>query len=127
MSLDGGWGGPTIGAVGGIGPVPVPGNFRLEAYGEGGVILTHGGIAFGDGAVRLVRPVARIGRSSIALGAGTWAAAQPGAARVDIGPAVTVDVPVGGHHTRLSFDWRERVAGDASPASGPALTLGIDL
>jgi hypothetical protein len=35
-------------------------------------------------------------------------------------------LPVRSHSLRLSLDWRERVAGNAMPRSGPALTLGAD-
>ena len=58
------------------------------------------------------------------LGAALWGAAQPGASRLDLGPDLSVRLPVA--HLRLSADWRFRIAGDAAPGSGPALTLGAD-
>lgn len=126
VPLDGGRGGPTLGAVGGVGPLALPRDFRLEAYGEGGVILRDNGVGFADGAARIGRRIARAGPADIALGAGAWGAIQPGASRIDIGPAIVVDVPVRSHGLRLSLDWRQRVAGDARPASGPALTIGAN-
>ncbi len=126
IPLGAGTGGPTLGAVGGFGPVDLPRHFRLEAYGQGGIILRDGGVGFADGALRLNRTIAHHGPVDIALGAGAWGAAQPGAARVDVGPALTLAIPVDRHPLRLSLDWRQRVAGQALPASGPALTIGAD-
>ncbi len=126
LPLDGGQGGPTLGVVGGLGPVRLPGDFRLEAYGQGGVILRDGGIGFADGAARLQHRIAHAGPADIALGAGAWGGAQPGASRVDIGPSIMVDMPVQSRHLRLTLDWRQRIAGDARPVSGLALTLGAD-
>lgn len=126
LPLDGGRGGPTLGAIGGIGPMGLPKGFTVEGYGEAGVILRDGGVGFADGSVRVGRRVARAGPAQVALGAGAWGAVQPGASRLDIGPAVTIDLPMRTRFVRLTLDWRQRVAGDALPRSGPALTLGAD-
>lgn len=124
--LDHGRGGFTLGLVGGAGPSALPADFRLETYGEAGVILRQGGVAFADGAARVSRKVARLGPVRFTLGAGAWGAAQPGAARLDVGPAVAADIAVHNRNFRLSLDWRQRVAGDARPTAGIALTLGGD-
>jgi len=124
--LDGGRGGFTLGLVGGTGPSPLPAGFRLETYGEAGVILRQGGVAFADGAARISRQATSLGPVRFTLGAGAWGAAQPGAARLDVGPAVAADIAVHNRNFRLSLDWRQRVAGDARPAAGIALTLGAD-
>ena len=76
---------------------------------------------FADGALRLAR---RIG--PVEIGAGAWGAAQPGAARLDAGPSLSWRLPVAGAALRLQADWRFRIAGDAAPRSGPALTLAAD-
>ena len=52
--------------------------------------------------------------------------AQRGAARVDIGPSAGLVVPVGASAVRVTLDWRQRIAGDAAPGSGPALSIGSD-
>jgi len=58
------------------------------------------------------------------VGGGVWGGAQKGAARLDIGPSATMTIGLGeSAAARLGLDWRFRVAGDAAPASGPALTL----
>jgi len=97
------------------------GHFRLDAYAQAGAVGLEQPGLFADGALRLSR---RIG--PVELGAGAWGAAQPGAQRLDVGPTLGLPIRVGPANARLSLDWRMRVAGDASPDSGVALTLGAD-
>ena len=117
-------------AVGGVNPTPVAAGFRLEAYVEAGAIARRaadGGVeGFGDGAARLTRPIARVGKLRLDLGAGSWGAVQRGARRLDVGPTMGIVAPLGRKSMRLTLDWRERVAGDARSGSGPALSLGTD-
>ncbi|MDF7777793.1 hypothetical protein P1X14_21235, partial [Sphingomonas sp. AOB5] len=62
----------------------------------------------------------------LSLGGGIWGAAQRDAQRLDIGPSAALAVPVAGQNLRIALDWRQRVAGDARPGSGLALTIGSD-
>jgi len=94
---------------------------RLDAYGQAGVVGLRARDVFADGAVRLTR---RAG--PVEIGAGAWGAAQPGAARLDAGPSLSWRLPVPDSNLRLQADWRFRVADDAAPRSGPALTLAAD-
>lgn len=127
IRLDGERGGPTGMVIGGLNPTPIAAGFRLEAYAQAGAILRGGRMeAFGDGALRLARPIAAIGGTTIDVGVGSWAAGQRGAARADIGPTIGVAVPIAGRSVRLALDWRHRVAGRARPGSGPALSIGSD-
>lgn len=126
FALGAGRGGPTLAAVGGVGPVPLAAGFRLEAYAQGGVIARDGAEGFADGAARIARPVATLGRIRVDLGAGGWGAAQRGARRMDVGPSLSAVIPIGPQPVRLSVDWRQRVAGNASPGSGAVVTLGAD-
>lgn len=126
LSLDGGKGGPTLMAIGGIGPTPIAAGFRLESYAQAGAIARHGVEAFADGAARLAHPVASLGGTTLDAGAGTWGAAQRGAARLDVGPSLGLVVPVAHHPIRLTLDYRYRVAGEARPGSGVALAIGSD-
>lgn len=126
IAIDGGRGGTMIGAIGGFGPQPVAPGVTLEGYGQAGVIARDGVEAFADGALRAAHPVAAVGRLRVDLGAGLWGGAQRGAARLDVGPSLGVVVPVGGHGLRLAADWRQRIAGDSRPGSGPALSIGTD-
>jgi hypothetical protein len=94
--------------------------FRLDAYGQAGMVGLRSRDLFADGALRLSR---RAG--PVELGAGAWGAAQPGAARLDVGPSLAWRLPVPRAELRLQADWRFRLAGGAAPGSGPALTLAV--
>jgi hypothetical protein len=126
FAISGGRGGSGLALVGGVGPTRLPLGFRLDAYGQAGVIRRTTTEAYGDGAVRIAHPLAAIGGVRVDLGAGVWGAAQRGAARLDLGPSLALTVPIDRRSVRLGFDWRARIAGDARPGSGPALTLGAD-
>ncbi|WP_432769346.1 MAG: hypothetical protein HEQ22_01005 [Sphingopyxis sp.] len=110
---------------GGVSDVALPGGFRLDAYGQAGVVGARQRDGFADGAVVIDRRVGR-GETSLRVGALAAGAAQPGAARVDVGPRVTLRLPDIGQGSRIALDWRQRVAGDAEPESGLALTLAAD-
>lgn len=117
-----GKGGQGLGLVAGT-DSRIPGGFRLETYGQAGVIRRDRAEPYADGAARATH---RIPGTPFALGAGAWGAAQRDAQRLDIGPSATLTVPVGGQRVRVALDWRQRVAGEARPGSGLALTLGSD-
>lgn len=93
--------------------------WRLDGYGQAGVVGVRSPQAFADGQVRLSTALVGPVRAG-ALAAG---AIQPGAARLDIGPQVRVDLPVSGVPLAILADYRVRVAGEAAPGSGPSLTL----
>ena len=65
------------------------------------------------------RPVYR----NFSAGLGLWGGAQPGVYRVDAGPRVTMKVR---DNLKVHFDYRQRLAGNADPGSGPAVTLAGD-
>jgi hypothetical protein len=127
----GGRDGTVAGVIAGLPATPVVAGFRLEAYGQAGAIARTGmgtGTTvegFGDGAARLARPVT-VGPLHLDVGIGAWGGAQRGAARLDIGPTLGAQVPVGGRRLRVALDWRGRIAGNARPGSGPAVSLGTD-
>lgn len=123
---DRGWSGPEVTVIGGIGPMPVGRGYSIEAYGQTGAVARAEIEPYADAALRVTRQAARIGHSRLGIGAGAWAGAQRGAQRIDFGPTLVADLPVGDRHLRLSLDWRQRVGGDAAPGSGPALTLGTN-
>lgn len=103
---------------GGASAVKLPGRLRLDAWGQAGLVGLKRRDAFIDAAVRIERPLG----PRLAAGAGLWGGAQPGAARLDIGPALSVRAG----RLRIGAEWRQRIAGRARPGSGPALTLGAD-
>lgn len=113
-------------ASGGVSEVALPAGFRLDAYAQAGVVGVRRRDAFADGALVVDRPIGPDDTSPLRLGALAAGAVQPGAARVDVGPRLTLRLPEVGAGSRIALDWRQRVAGDARPESGLALTLASD-
>jgi hypothetical protein len=106
-------------AEGGLYDRPVGGGFLLSGYAQGGVVGARRRDLFVDGAMTVTRPVYK----KFSAGLGVWGGAQPGAYRVDVGPRVTMRVR---NNVRVHFDYRQRVAGNARPGSGPTVTLAGD-
>jgi hypothetical protein len=98
---------------------PMPWRFALDAYLQGGVVGTKRRDGFIDGGLTLTRPVYR----NFSAGFGVWGGAQPGVARLDAGPRLSMRVR---NNVGVHFDWRKRIAGNARPDSGPAVTLAGD-
>ena len=97
----------------------MPWRFELDAYAQAGIVGLGRRDLFADGAIAFTRPV--YGRFSAGLG--MWGGYQPGLYRLDAGPRISMKVR---DNIRAHVDWRQRVAGNAQPASGPALTLAAD-
>lgn len=104
---------------GGLYGRPMPLHLLLDAYLQSGVVGLRSRDTFVDGAMTLTRPVYK----QFSAGAGVWGGAQPGVYRVDVGPRVTMRVR---NNLKVHIDWRQRVAGNAAPGSGPAVTLAGD-
>jgi len=98
---------------------PLPWRFSLDTYLQGGVVGLKSRDLFVDGGLWVTRPIYR----NFSAGFGVWGGAQPGLYRVDAGPRVTMRVR---NNVKLHLDWRQRLAGNARPGSGPALTLAGD-
>jgi hypothetical protein len=106
-------------AEGGIWGQPMPYGFTLDGYVQGGVVGLNSRDLFADGGVTFSRPVYK----QFSAGLGIWGGVQPGLYRVDAGPRVTMKVR---RNLRVHFDWRQKLAGNARPGSGPAVTLAGD-
>lgn len=104
---------------GGLYQRPMPWGFALDAYAQAGVVGARSRDLFADGALTFTRPM--FGRYS--AGFGIWGGIQPSLSRVDVGPRVSMRIR---NNMRVHLDWRQRVAGNAEPGSGPALTLAAD-
>lgn len=104
-------------------PVRLPLDARGEVYAQAGYVGGRFATAFVDGQARAERPLARWGETELSAGAGIWGGAQKGSARLDIGPTAAVAFRLGDTRGRVAADYRFCVAGDAEPASGPALTV----
>lgn len=103
-------------AEGGVYDEPLPWRFTLDAYLQGGIVGFHSRDRFIDGGLSVTRPV----HKNVYAGLGVWGGAQPGLYRLDAGPRVTLRIR---NNLRVHLDWRQRLAGNARPGSGPALTL----
>ena len=114
---------PAVYAVTEFPALALPLGLRAEAYAQGGYVGGDYATAFVDGQARVGRPLVRRGDAELTAGAGVWGGAQEDAARLDIGPTAAVSFRLAGVSGRVAADYRFRVAGDAAPASGPALTL----
>jgi len=104
---------------GGLYQQPLPWRFSLDTYMQGGVVGLHSRDLFVDGGLAVTRPLFR----QFSAGFGVWGGAQPGLYRVDAGPRLTMRVR---GNLKVHVDWRQRLAGNARPGSGPALTLAGD-
>ena len=116
------WGGRSdfaLFAEGGLYQSPILGIANLDFYAQGGVVGVKTRDLFFDGAATFTRPV----WGKFSAGVGVWGGMQPGLYRVDAGPRLSYDV---GRGIRLHADYRQRLAGEAMPASGPALTIAGD-
>ncbi|WP_086616604.1 hypothetical protein [Erythrobacter tepidarius] len=119
---------PAVLAVTQLAPQALPLGTRLEAYAQLGWVGGVDATAFADGQASLSRELALVAKATedalhLSLGAGAWGGAQEDAQRFDIGPTMRLDLTLGDVPARVSLDWRERVAGEAGPGSGVAVTL----
>jgi hypothetical protein len=104
-----------------IGALPM--DFTLDAYGQAGMVSGAGGGKFGDVQMQMLKPVSTHKHATLSAGVGAWAGGQSDVMRVDIGPSVRAELRAGSTQLRLDASWRFRVAGNARPGDGPAVTL----
>ena len=114
---------PAAAAISELPPIELPFDAQAEIYAQAGYVGGKGGTGFFDAQAAIDRRAARFGPLEARLGAGAWAGGQEGAARLDVGPRASVRLSRGGVSSRLALDWRFRVAGEARPGSGPAVTF----
>ena len=113
----------TFYVAGGLNNIALAAKFKLEAYAQGGMVTGENAGLFFDGQIRADRLILPKSPVPVYLGSGLWTGGQRNAARLDIGPSLRTEVPIGKARIRLTADWRFRIAGDAAPGDGPALTL----
>jgi hypothetical protein len=110
--------------AGGVWKPDLPMGVTLDGYAQAGIVGAKQHDLFVDGAMRISRPIGT--EQGPRIGAGVWGAAQPGVARLDIGPHARIPLKVARQPFSISADYRVRVAGDATPGSGVAVTLASD-
>ena len=103
--------------------IRLPAGLRAEAYLQAGYVAGEAATPFVDGQAHVLRGVYRFDLGQLSLGAAAWGGAQEGAGRLDLGPSVRLDMTIGETPARISLDYRGRIAGDAEPPSGMALTV----
>ena len=101
----------------------LPLKFRLDSFAQAGVVSGKDGGPFFDVSARAERKLSITGKTPVTFGAGIWGGGQTDVIRVDVGPSIGTEARLGNTRVRINADWRFRIAGDAQPASGPALTL----
>ena len=101
----------------------LPLGFALDGYGQAGFVMGKSGVGFADAQLHILKNIASDGHAKQAVGAGAWAGGQSDIMRVDIGPAVRAKLQAGATSLRLDASWRFRIAGNARPGDGPAVTL----
>ena len=111
-------------AAGGIAPADIGGGFQVDGYAQAGLVGFTRPDPFADGRLTVERPLP--GARPVALGAAIWGSTQPGATRLDMGPQASLRLRIGRSSFRLAAEWRQQVAGNARPPSGPAFSLGTD-
>ena len=114
---------PAGGLVSEVPAIALPFGAEGEVYVQAGYVGGPDATPFFDAQASLDRKVVSAGPLEARLGAGAWAGGQEGATRLDVGPRASRRLPFGPASSRLALDWRFRVAGDARPGSGPALTF----
>lgn len=113
---------PAVMAVSELPRIDLPGKLTADGYLQAGWVGGRDATGFVDGQARVERIFA-IGPVDLAPAAGVWGGAQKYAERLDVGPSLGADLRRAGIPLRLTFDYRFRVAGDARPGNGPAITL----
>lgn len=114
---------PALFAVTELPPVALPGGTVGETYVQAGYVGGDFASAFVDGQARIDRPVLDRRGAQLRVGAAAWGGAQRGSNRLDVGPSASVSFGIRALRGRIAADYRLRVAGNAEPASGPAVTI----
>jgi hypothetical protein len=124
LSADsGGNRGAALYVAGGSGPHQIVEEIVFETYAQAGYVLGKNESHFFDGSANLQRPIAQSGRKTISIGGGIWAGGQRKVTRLDVGPKAEFRVPVGTTSADIALDWRFRIAGEAQPGNGLAITV----
>ncbi|WP_435418414.1 hypothetical protein WAB17_02215 [Parerythrobacter aurantius] len=114
---------PVATVVTELAPLKLSDTMVAEGYVQAGYAGGEFATAFVDGHARVDADVLRVGDADLSVGLGLWGGAQKGAERLDAGPSVSVRLTLGDVPVRISADYRQRLAGDAQPGSGAALTI----
>lgn len=111
-------------AASGLNPTHVTDTLIAEGYVQAGLVGFSRADAFIDGRISL--GAALDTKKNMLAGLSLSGGAQPHVSRLDIGPMVQWRLPVKTMNSRLTVEWRQRIAGNARPGSGLTATLASD-
>jgi hypothetical protein len=104
----------------------LPMGFALDGYGQAGFVTGKQGGVFVDAQWNAQKMLAGQDRTKIYAGGGIWGGGQDTVMRLDLGPSARAVLPLQGAQLRIDASWRFRIAGDAQPGDGPAITLSTN-
>jgi hypothetical protein len=109
--------------AGGIDARPVIGKLKADGFAQAGFVSGKDGGGFFDVQAKLTHPLTHIRDTPITIGVGSRAGGQRDVARLDVGPTIGTHIAVAKTLVIVQLDWRMRIAGNARPKDGLALTL----
>ncbi|WP_133365843.1 hypothetical protein [Qipengyuania sediminis] len=115
--------GPAGFLTAGIDEARLPAGFRARGYAQAGYVAGNDATLFADGSAVAERVLWQRDQAALMFGAGAWGGAERSASRLDAGPTASARLTLGHSTIRLSADYRFRIAGEARPAGGAALTV----
>ena len=116
----------AVTGYGGVYDVRLPAGLRFDGFAQGGVAGLRRRRWFADGQARVTGRAALSPSLSLGAGGGAWASAQQGARRVEAGPLIEAPMSAFDKTVEVAGEYRFRITSDATPRSGPALTIGVD-
>lgn len=114
---------PALFVVTEIDPLELPIGTRMNLYGQAGYVGGKFATPFADGHAVIDRAVTQFDLAELRAGVGAWGGAQQGVHRADLGPTVQARLRLADVPVTIAVDYRHRVAGNAEPQSGMALTV----
>lgn len=114
---------PAAFVTAGLDRQPLVAGIAVRGYAQAGYVAGDFATGFADGQLVAEAAVADMPAGTVRAGMGAWGGAQKGAARIDLGPSASLEARVAGAPVRIETTYRLRVAGDAQPGSGFAVTL----
>jgi hypothetical protein len=115
----------SITAYGGVSDFALPHGFLFDGYAQFGIVGIRSRDRFADGAIRILYPMMKSDVMKLSAGGSISGGFQPGISRLDVGPEMVADLPIAKTPVRMSVGWRQRIAGNAAPGSGPSISVGF--
>lgn len=98
-------------------------SLTVNSYAQLGAITGKDGVRFLDANAYIDTPILTRSKITIKAGPLTSVSAQSDLYRLELGPLVYAEMPLGKKNVRIAADWRFQIAGDIGRKAGPTLTL----